>query len=279
MKDMKLILEQWNQYVESVDGLPETNSLEEAIAFMESYLEENAELLDEDLKKTIMGGLAGLMMMAASSPSLAADLGKKQFGLPNKTYVAVIDRAKDAADNGVIDADFGSEVESEYKEIAASSQNLYNLAKEGDAAAKPYLEHYIRPAHQYINSLKNPDAKWTSEHTKAVHIFAMAKLNHDSPEEASKPEPEKERSSDHREFQTSDHGIKLRALAMSIKSSELKKPEDKEKAIAEFNLAVDEAKSAGYVDDSQSKQLKDLGADANAVGVDKLLKQIEASKK
>ena len=53
----------------------------------------------------------------------------------------------------------------------------------------------------------------------------------------------------------------------------------KENAIAKFNLAVDEAKSAGYVDDSQSKQLKDLGANGDAVGVDKLLKQIEASKK
>jgi hypothetical protein len=276
---MKLILEQWNQYVDSVDNLSETNSLEEAITFMENYLEENAELLDEDLKKTIMGGLTGLMMMAASSPSLAADLGKKQFGLPSKTYVAVIDRAKDAADNGVIDADFGSEVESEYKEIAASSRNLYKLAQEGDAKAKPYLEHYIKPAHEYINSLKNPDAKWTSEHTKAVHVFAMAKLNHDSPEEASKPEPEKERSSDAREFNTSDHRTRLMASAMNIKSSELKKPEDKEKAIAKFNLDVDEAKSAGYVDDGQSKQLKDLGAAGDAVGVDKLLKQIETSKK
>ena len=225
-----------------------------------------------------MSGLAGLMMMmATTSPAQAADMDQKQFGLSPDTYSQVISRASDAADNGVIDGDFDSTVKKEYEEIAAASQNLYIAAKKGEDEAKPYLAHYIKPAHVYITSLKDPDTKWSSEHTKAVHIFAMAKLNQDTAKENI---PKKaQRSQKPQEYKTGNRGMKLRALAMNIKSAEVKTPEHATKAQDAFNLAVDEAASAGFVDEAQATKLKQLGAAGDAVGVDQLVKQIEASKK
>ena len=270
MKNMKLILEEWNKFVETVEGIPEADTLEEAIAFMENYLQENAELLDEDWKKKLTGGLAGLMMMMGTmGGAQAADIKKPQLGMDKATYSQVIDAAKDLSDNGKLDNKISADVKSELKQIEKLADGMLKH-KDGH-----FRTHYYNPGVKYSKSLG-------AGSDTAAKVFAVGLLNKHMQEwqgDSAEPEPEPDPGVD--KNTQSNRPMKLINTASAIKSAELAKDSKaaKKAAIDAFNVEVDSAVKAGFASPEEGEQLKQLGSKADITGVQKLVQKIASSKK
>jgi len=267
MKNMKLILEEWNKFVETVENIPEADTLEEAITFMENYLQENAELLDEDWKKKLTGGLAGLMMMMGTvGGAQAADISKPQLGMDNATYVQVIDLARDLGADGRVDGKYSSSAQKEYREIVGLGMKLQK--------DKDYANHYLAPAKKYIEKLGGGD-------DSAAHVFALGMLNKQAQSDSVEPEPEPDPNPDVDKNTQGNRSMKLINTASAIKSAELAKDSKaaKKAAIDAFNIEVDSAVKAGFASPEEGEQLKQLGNKADITGVQKLVQKIASSKK
>ena len=280
---MKLILEQWNQYVESVEHDKGTAILyEELLNIQEGtygdllqLLESNQYLLEESVldflrtnaKKAI--STAALLAVLFSSGSVhARDYSKAEKGVARSVQTLL-------ADGGDYDAMGNAKV------ADIVGQHSRAATSEEDETAR----YMIVNSEAFKNkSLEKEDLP---KILKALTGLIVISRDPDLPEKGEKTEKGKSKIEKH-EGSFSDYSTLIISLGMNINHAELGDPDDPKvqanlaKEISKFNEVIDGIQKAGFLDDAQAAELKKLAtehAKGFSVKIETLVRQIEASKK
>ena len=276
---MKLILEQWNQYVESVEHDKGIMILHEELSNIQEgtcgdllrLLESNQYSLDESVldflrtnaKKAI--STAALLAVLFSSGSVhARDYSNAEKGVARSVQTLLADGGDyDAMENVKV-----ADIVGQHARAATSEEN--KTAK-----------YMIVNSEAFKNkSLEKEDLPKILDALTGLIVISR---DPDLPEKGEKVE--KGEKIETEQYQFSDYSTLIISKGMNIKHAELGDPEDPKvqaniaKAIDEFNKVIDTTHKAGFIDDAQAAELKELGAAHDPVSIQRLVNKISDSKK